>query len=94
MVVQKRGQFGNPGDYFSRDMKEYVGGFGDPSTEFWLGLDKILLLTRNEAELRIDLETFEVTDDRADRAREGHLCFVGEEDLCQLLFLQIGGGGF
>lgn len=40
-------------------MKEYVGGFGDPSTEFWLGLDKILLLTRNEAELRIDLETFE-----------------------------------
>ena len=60
MVVQRRGQFGNPPDYFSRDMAEYVSGFGEPSAEFWLGLDKILLLTAGGAELRIELETFEV----------------------------------
>ena len=46
-------------------MADYVGGFGDPSAEFWLGLDKMLLLTKNGAELRIDLETYEVTE-RAD----------------------------
>ena len=47
-------------DYFSRDLSEYVSGFGNPSTEFWLGLDKLASLTTGGAELLIELETFEV----------------------------------
>ena len=58
--VQQRGQYGNSDDYFSRNLIEYVNGFGDPSKEFWLGLDKIASMTKGGAELRIELETFEV----------------------------------
>ena len=47
-------------DYFSRDLSDYVSGFGNPSTEFWLGLDKLASLTTVGAELLIELETFEV----------------------------------
>jgi len=57
--VQQRGQYGNSDDYFSRNLIEYVNGFGDPSKEFWLGLDKIASMTKGGAELRIELETFE-----------------------------------
>ena len=46
ILVQARGQHGNPADYFARPMAEYVAGFGDPSKEFWLGLDKLAALTR------------------------------------------------
>ena len=41
-------------------MSEYVNGFGNPSSEFWLGLDKVASLTSGGAELLIELETFEV----------------------------------
>jgi len=57
--IQQRGQHGNPDDYFARNLIEYVNGFGDPSKEFWLGLDKMVSLTRGGAELKIELETFE-----------------------------------
>jgi len=57
--IQQRGQYGNSEDYFSRNLVEYVNGFGDPTKEFWLGLDKIARMTRGGAELRIELETFE-----------------------------------
>merc|ERR1712045_523575 len=57
--VQARGQFGNAPDFFARDMDVYVHGFGDPASEFWLGLDKLKQLTREGAQLRIELETFE-----------------------------------
>ena len=60
VVVQQRGQFGNPADYFARSMSDYVGGFGDPNKEFWLGLDKLRQLTATGAKLRVELETFEV----------------------------------
>ena len=60
VLFQQRGQFGNPEDYFARDMTEYIVGFGDPSKEFWLGLDKLVSLTKNGAELWIEIETFEV----------------------------------
>ena len=43
-------------------MKDYVVGFGDPSKEFWLGLDKLESLTEEGAELLIELETFEVIE--------------------------------
>ena len=58
--IQQRGQFDNPVDYFSRSMDEYVNGFGDLTKEFWLGLDKISRMTSGGAQLRIELETFEV----------------------------------
>ena len=38
----------------------YVTGFGDPSMEFWLGLDKLASLTQTGSELLVELETFEV----------------------------------
>ena len=60
VVFQKRGQFGNSKNYFARSMKEYVNGFGNPVQEFWLGLDKLVRLTKKGAELYIELETFEV----------------------------------
>ena len=59
VVFQKRGQYNNPQDYFARDLDDYVSGFGDPSKEFWLGLDKLVSLTNGGAELHIQLETFE-----------------------------------
>jgi len=59
VVFQRRGQYNNPRDYFARDLDEYVSGFGDPSKEFWLGLDKLVSLTSGGAELIIQLETFE-----------------------------------
>ena len=74
MVIQRRGQYGNPQDYFSRGMADYVGGFGDPSAEFWLGLDKMLLLAKDGAELRIDLETYEVTESPDDKDETMECC--------------------
>jgi len=59
ITFQKRGQFGNPSDFFARNMKEYVQGFGDPNREFWLGLDKLVSLTNGDTEMLVELETFE-----------------------------------
>lgn len=44
---------------FNRTWKEYKNGFGNLSREFWLGNDKIHLLTKSkEMQLRIELEDF------------------------------------
>ncbi|NXG00891.1 TENN protein, partial [Sakesphorus luctuosus] len=46
-------------DFYQR-WKNYVEGFGDPSGEFWLGLDKLHNLTSSSLvhyELRVDLRT-------------------------------------
>ncbi|XP_010153861.1 PREDICTED: tenascin-N [Eurypyga helias] len=46
-------------DFYKR-WKNYVEGFGDPSGEFWLGLDKLHNLTSSSPihyELRVDLRT-------------------------------------
>ena len=32
-VIQSRGQFGNPIDYFNRNWDEYVNGFGEPGED-------------------------------------------------------------
>ena len=44
-VIQSRGQFGNPQDYFFRNYAEYEKGFGEPGKEHWLGLKNIHALT-------------------------------------------------
>lgn len=44
---------------FNRTWNDYKHGFGNLSREFWLGNDKIHILTRSqEMQLRIDLEDF------------------------------------
>ena len=40
MVVQKRGQCGNPNDYFSKNWAEYKQGFQEGCEE-WIGLDRL-----------------------------------------------------
>ncbi|XP_032082697.1 tenascin-N [Thamnophis elegans] len=45
---------------FSKRWKNYIEGFGNPSGEFWLGLEKLHNLTRSAGlpyELRVDLRT-------------------------------------
>jgi len=59
VAVQRRGQHGNPRDYFRRRMVEYQAGFGDPAREFWLGLDKIAKLSESGTRLRIRLENWQ-----------------------------------
>merc|ERR1712106_543523 len=44
VVIQSRGQYGNPGDYFAKTLAEYESGFED-NGELWLGLEKIAEMT-------------------------------------------------
>ena len=37
-VIQSRGQFANPENFFDRDWSDYERGFGDEEGEFWMGL--------------------------------------------------------
>ena len=59
-VIQRRGDFGNPQDYFLRNWTEYKNGFGDLKEDHWLGLEKIHQLgIGKQQELLIELEDFE-----------------------------------
>merc|ERR1719318_651905 len=60
-VIQRRGQFSNPKDFFSSKLwDDYVEGFGDPSKELWLGLKYVRAITETgKWELRVDLEDYE-----------------------------------
>ena len=59
-VIQRRGDFGNPQDYFLRNWTEYRNGFGDLKEDHWLGLENIHQLgIGKEQELLIELEDFE-----------------------------------
>jgi ficolin len=61
-VIQSRGQFGNPEDYFYNGWDDYVAGFGTPGQEQWLGLNNIFDMTDKKSyQLRITMEDFNRT---------------------------------
>ncbi|UYV82906.1 FCN2 [Cordylochernes scorpioides] len=56
MVFQRRGQFGNPKEYFLREWSDYKRGFGNLEKEFWLGNGVLSQITsRDHWQLRVDL---------------------------------------
>ncbi|GBM58951.1 Techylectin-5A, partial [Araneus ventricosus] len=56
-VIQRRGQYGNPEDYFVKTWKEYREGFGDLTKEFWLGNDYIYSITnQRQYAVRFDMK--------------------------------------
>ncbi|CAF1368160.1 unnamed protein product [Rotaria magnacalcarata] len=58
-VFQKRGDF-TPQEDFYRTWLEYKRGFGDLQRQFWLGNDRLSLLTNQDSyQLRVDLEDFD-----------------------------------
>uniref|UniRef100_A0A4V2H8R3 U3-Liphistoxin-Lth1b_1 n=1 Tax=Liphistius thaleban TaxID=1905330 RepID=A0A4V2H8R3_9ARAC len=59
-VVQRRGDFDSPKDYFYQNWKTYKSGFGDLKKDFWIGNDNLFSLTNQRAyELRINLTDWE-----------------------------------
>ena len=56
-VIQRRGNFGEPRENFTRSWEEYKQGFGDLEQAFWWGNDKISRLTMEQPMmLRVELE--------------------------------------
>ena len=57
LVIQRRGDFGEPREDFNRGWADYKHGFGDHNKEFWLGNDRIHELTKaGDMKLRVELE--------------------------------------
>ncbi|XP_015927340.2 techylectin-5A isoform X1 [Parasteatoda tepidariorum] len=55
-VIQRRGNFKRPSDFFLKRWHLYKSGFGDLRRDFWLGNDNIYALTNQKKYyLRIDL---------------------------------------
>jgi len=58
IVVQHRGQHGNPADTFAKTFAEYEAGF-TVGEEFWLGLRKLAELTQEgDWELKVELSSW------------------------------------
>ncbi|CAL1279261.1 unnamed protein product [Larinioides sclopetarius] len=58
-ILQRRGDFKRPIDYFNKDWKSYKKGFGDIDKEFWLGNDNIFALTNQRAySVRFDMMSY------------------------------------
>ncbi|GBN26457.1 Techylectin-5A [Araneus ventricosus] len=56
-VIQRRGNFSRPTDYFFKDWSSYKVGFGDIEKDFWLGNDNIYVLTNQRlSSIRFDLQ--------------------------------------
>jgi len=56
-VIQRRGDYGDPKENFTRDWADYKHGFGDLNGEFWFGNDYISSLTlQTTVMLRVELE--------------------------------------
>lgn len=59
-VIQRRGDYRRPKDFFSKPWLDYKSGFGDPRRDFWLGNDNLYAVTnQRKYYLRIDLVDFE-----------------------------------
>merc|ERR1719334_1508194 len=59
-MVQRRGDFGNPKDYFYRNWHNYTNGFGDQNEDLWMGLKYQNRMTQDEAQqLLITLEDWD-----------------------------------
>merc|ERR1712142_1447546 len=55
VVIQRRGQYGNEADYFTKTMDKYVAGFAD-NDESWLGLEEMARMTESGTwELQVEL---------------------------------------
>ena len=63
-VIQRRGQFGNPANYFQKPWADYKNGFGDVDGEFWLGLDNMATVTTSGGnwEMRVELTDWDGTE--------------------------------
>ena len=60
LVIQRRGDFGEPREDFNRGWADYKHGFGDHNKEFWLGNDRIHELTKaGDMKLRVELEAWD-----------------------------------
>jgi len=61
ITVQRRGQYGNPPDFFSSKVwDDYEKGFGETTKEYWLGLKTISNITNlGTWELMVELEDFQ-----------------------------------
>uniref|UniRef100_A0A1E1WVQ4 Putative lectin n=1 Tax=Tityus obscurus TaxID=1221240 RepID=A0A1E1WVQ4_TITOB len=56
-VIQRRGNYKQPKDYFFKDWEQYAIGFGKLNEDFWLGNDKIFSMTnQGNYSLRIDMK--------------------------------------
>uniref|UniRef100_A0A4Q8K602 U24-Liphistoxin-Lsp1a_1 n=1 Tax=Liphistius sp. SGP-2016 TaxID=1905180 RepID=A0A4Q8K602_9ARAC len=56
-VFQRRGDFGSPSDYFSKDWNNYKEGFGNIEQDFWLGNDLLFGITNQRLyTLRVDMK--------------------------------------
>ncbi|XP_067143690.1 techylectin-5A-like isoform X2 [Centruroides vittatus] len=56
-VIQRRGDYKQPKEYFYKGWEEYSLGFGKLNEDFWLGNDKIFALTnQGNYSLRIDMK--------------------------------------
>ena len=59
MLIQQRGQFQNPEQFFAKDFKEYEAGFGSKEKEFWIGLKKLSELTSaGKWQLKVNILTW------------------------------------
>ncbi|GBN52785.1 Techylectin-5A, partial [Araneus ventricosus] len=57
-IIQRRGNFSRPKDFFFKDWESYKNGFGDVERDFWLGNDNIFALTNQRLySIRFDLKT-------------------------------------
>ncbi|XP_055950089.1 techylectin-like protein [Argiope bruennichi] len=56
-VIQRRGDFDRPKEFFFKDWASYKQGFGDVAKDFWLGNDNIYALTNQRLySIRFDFQ--------------------------------------
>ncbi|XP_054716149.1 techylectin-5A-like isoform X2 [Uloborus diversus] len=59
-VIQRRGNFSRPKDFFTKGWSEYKKGFGNVEKDFWLGNDNIFALSNQKMySVRFDLKDVE-----------------------------------